>query len=86
MTFWATSGEFVVIGVLAGSGSLLTPFIAAILLEFVRTVAYQYAPNTWQLVLGLIILAMILFLPDGLGGLKPRKRAKLVAATGDKAA
>jgi branched-chain amino acid transport system permease protein len=83
MAFWATSGEFVVIAVLAGTGNLFTPFIAALVLEFIRTLAYQYAPNTWQLVLGTIILAMILFLPDGLAGLKPKRRAKLVPAAGD---
>lgn len=85
MAFWATSGEFVVIAVLAGTGNLFTPFIAALVLEFIRTYAYQYAPNTWQLVLGVIILGMILFLPGGLGGLKLRRRAAFVPAAGDRA-
>lgn len=84
MAFWATSGEFVVIAVLAGTGNLFTPFIAALVLEFIRTYAYQYAPNTWQLVLGVIILAMILFLPGGLGGLKLRRHAAFVPAAGDR--
>lgn len=78
MAFWATSGEFVVIAVLGGSASLLTPFAAALILEFVRSYATQYAPNTWQLVLGVIIFALILFLPEGLAGLrKDRKHAKM---------
>ncbi|MBI5317832.1 branched-chain amino acid ABC transporter permease [Bradyrhizobium sp.] len=77
MAFWATSGEFVVIAVLGGSASLITPFAAALVLEFVRSYATQYAPNTWQLVLGVIIFALILFLPAGLAGLhKRRKHAK----------
>ncbi|AYO84731.1 branched-chain amino acid ABC transporter permease [Methylobacterium brachiatum] len=77
LAFWATSGEFVVIGVLAGTGSVLTPFVAALALELVRTYAYQYAPNTWQAVLGIIILALILFMPGGLSGLarRPRRNA-----------
>lgn len=85
MAFWATSGEFVVIAVLAGTGNIFTPFIAALALEFVRTFAYQYAPNTWQLVLGVIILAMILFLPEGLGGLRFGRRRATTVKAGEKA-
>lgn len=70
LAFWATSGEFVVIAVLAGTGNMLTPFVAALILEVVRSYAYQHAPNLWQMVLGAIILALILFMPDGLGGIK----------------
>ncbi len=70
LAFWATSGEFVVIAVLAGTGNMLTPFVAALVLEVVRSYAYQHAPNLWQMVLGAIILALILFMPDGLGGIK----------------
>lgn len=73
MAFWATSGEFVVIAILAGTGSVVTPFAAAVVLEVVRSFAYQYAPKTWQLVLGLIILALILFLPEGLSGILRRR-------------
>ncbi|WP_333900825.1 hypothetical protein [Agrobacterium pusense] len=74
-----------VIAVLAGTGNIFTPFIAALALEFIRTFAYQYAPNTWQLVLGVIILAMILFLPEGLGGIRFRKRKAATVTTGEKA-
>ena len=52
MAFWTTSGEFVVIAVLGGAASLVTPIAAALILEMIRTFAYQYAPNAWQLVLG----------------------------------
>jgi drug/metabolite transporter (DMT)-like permease len=45
----------------------------ALALEFVRTFAYQYAPNTWQLVLGVIILAMILFLREGRAGFRMQR-------------
>lgn len=72
MAFWATSGEFVVIAILAGTGGVIAPFVAAVVLEVVRSFAYQYAPNTWQLVLGVIILGLILFLPQGLSGLVRR--------------
>jgi len=82
MAFWATSGEFVVIAILAGTGGVIAPFVAAVVLEVVRSFAYQYAPNTWQLVLGLIILALILFLPQGLSGLV--RRGPRAAPAGEK--
>ncbi len=73
MAFWTTSGEFVVIAVLGGTSSLITPVIAALVLEVIRTFAYQYAPNSWQLVLGIVTLALIVFLPTGLAGLLRRR-------------
>lgn len=81
LAFWTTSGEFVVIGVIAGSGNVVAAFAAALILELVRTYAYQYAPNTWQMVLGLIILALILFMPGGLSSLRLRRRASPGAAS-----
>jgi branched-chain amino acid transport system permease protein len=74
-----------VIAVLAGTGNIFTPFIAALALEFIRTFAYQHAPNTWQLVLGVIILSMILFLPTGLGGIRFGKRKTTTVEAGKKA-
>jgi branched-chain amino acid transport system permease protein len=75
MAFWTTSGEFVVIAVLGGTTSLVTPILAALVLEVIRTFAYQYAPNSWQLILGLVTLGLIVFLPTGLAGLLRRRRA-----------
>ena len=66
MAFWTTSGEFVFIAVLSGTRFAFSPIIGALLLEIARTVAYRYAPNTWQIVIGLIMLAIIAFLPGGL--------------------
>ncbi len=80
MAFWTTSGEFVVIAVLGGTTSLVTPILAALVLEVIRTFAYQYAPNSWQLILGLVTLGLIVFLPTGLAGLLRRRRAAAPAA------
>jgi branched-chain amino acid transport system permease protein len=66
MAFWTTSGEFVFIAVLSGTRFAFSPFIGALLLEVARAVAYRYAPNTWQIVVGCIMLAIIAFLPGGL--------------------
>jgi branched-chain amino acid transport system permease protein len=49
-------------------------FVAAVLLELVRSFSSQYFPNTWQGALGIFLLLVILFLPDGLGSLVRRRR------------
>ncbi len=66
MAYWTTSGEFVFITILSGTASVLAPFLGALLLELLRSLAYEYAPNTWQLIMGAAMLLVILFLPRGL--------------------
>jgi branched-chain amino acid transport system permease protein len=73
--YWTTSGEFVFIAILGGTQSIAAPFIAAAIFEALRTVASQYAPNVWQMSLGLGMLAIIMFLPAGLWSLAQRRRA-----------
>jgi ABC-type branched-subunit amino acid transport system permease subunit len=72
--YWTTSGEFVFIAVLAGYQSVAAVFLASIALELVRSFSNLYLPNTWQLVLGVFLLAVILFLPRGIGSLWVRER------------
>jgi branched-chain amino acid transport system permease protein len=71
--FWTTSGEFVFVAILAGTGSVAAPFVGSLLFEGIRTVATQYSPNTWQMVLGIAMLAVIMFLPAGLWSLFERR-------------
>ena len=66
MAFWTTSGEFVFIAILSGTGSVLAPFLGAGIFEAVRTLRLRYSPNTWQMALGIAMLLVIMFLPDGL--------------------
>ena len=73
-TYWTTSGEFVFIAILGGTQSILAPFLAAAIFEGLRTVASQYAPNVWQMSLGVAMLAIIMFLPAGLWTLAERRR------------
>ena len=42
--------------------------------ELLRSFAYEYAPNTWQVVVGGAMLAVIMFLPAGLWSLFQRWR------------
>ena len=69
MAFWTTSGEFIFITILAGTGSVVAPFAGALLYEIIHTTAYDLSPNTWQLSLGAALLLMIVFLPEGLWSL-----------------
>jgi branched-chain amino acid transport system permease protein len=73
--YWTTSGEFVFIAILGGTGNVLAPFLSAAIFEGLRTVANQYAPNVWQMSLGLAMLAIIMFLPGGLWTLLRRRSA-----------
>ena len=73
--YWTTSGEFVFIAILGGTQSIFAPFVAAAIFEALRTVASQYAPNVWQMSLGLGMLAIIMFLPAGLWSLRRRRAA-----------
>jgi len=66
MAYWTTSGEFIFVAILSGTGSVIAPFLGSFVFEIIRTYAYQYSPNTWQLVLGSALLLVIVFLPAGL--------------------
>jgi branched-chain amino acid transport system permease protein len=74
MAFWTTSGEFVFIAILSGTGNVLAPFLGATIFETVRSFAYEYSPNTWQMVLGITMLLVIMFLPGGLWSVFTRAR------------
>jgi len=69
LTYWTTSGEFVFIVVLSGYVSIPAIVVASLLFEFIRLAAGQYAPHSWQIILGGFLLATILFFPNGLGAL-----------------
>lgn len=73
MAYWTTSGEFVFVAVLSGTGNVLAPFFGSAIFEAIRTLANQYAPNVWQMTLGFAMLAIIMFLPDGLWSLFRRR-------------
>jgi len=76
--YWTTSGEFVFVAVLAGYQSVAAVFVASMALELVRSFSNLYLPNTWQLVLGIFLLGVILFVPRGIGSLWIRERRKAI--------
>ena len=68
-SYWTTSGEFVFVAILAGSQSVVAVMLSSVVLEVVRSFSSAYFPNTWQFALGLFLLLVIRFLPQGLGSL-----------------
>ncbi len=75
MAYWTTSGEFLFITILAGTGSVVAPFLGAAIFGIIHTVAYDLSPNTWQMTLGIALLLVIVFLPEGLWSLFNRRKA-----------
>lgn len=73
-SYWTTSGEFVFVAILSGYHSVVAVQAASLLLELVRSFSSSYFPNTWQMALGIFLLLVIRFIPDGLGSLALRLR------------
>ena len=74
MAYWTTSGEFIFITILAGTGSVIAPFLGALIFGIIHTVAFGLSPNTWQMVLGASLLVVIVFLPNGLWSVFRRRK------------
>lgn len=71
--FWTESGHLVLIAVLGGIGGVAGPFVGAIFLEGVHTLAVGVAAEAWNLIVGAALLLVIFFLPQGLWGLLDRR-------------
>jgi branched-chain amino acid transport system permease protein len=74
LAYWTTSGEFVFVAILSGTGHVAAPLLGMTLFEAIRSFAFQYSPYTWQMVVGFSMLAVILFLPAGMWSLFRRRR------------
>lgn len=76
MAYWTISGEFVFIAILGGTGNVGATFIGALAFEAIRSAAFQWAPTVWQLIMGGTLLAIIMFLPNGLWSMVARLRER----------
>ena len=83
MVYWPISGEFVFITILSGTGNVSATFIGALVYELLRTYAFEFAPQIWQLIMGGALLIIIMFLPDGLWSLRAEWRRRRAAARQD---
>jgi len=54
---------------------VVAPFLGAMIFGIIHTVAFDISPNTWQMTLGIALLLVIVFLPEGLWSLFSRRKA-----------
>lgn len=76
LAYWTASGELVFIAILGGAGSVLGPFLGAVTFELVRIYAGAAVADAWQMILGGVLLAVILFAPGGLWAMIARLRGR----------
>lgn len=76
MAYWVRSGEFVFVAVLGGTAHPIGAFLGAVVFEFVKLFAAAYLTGAWQMVLGVALIVMIFFAPQGLSGLLVKSRAR----------
>lgn len=69
---WMQSGTLIVMVILGGVGYFYGGVIGAFVMLFLEEVLSAYTTH-WPLILGFILLASVLFLPNGLASLFPRK-------------
>lgn len=68
---WHESGLVMIVVILGGMGTLYGAVLGALILVLLQDVV-QDMTEYWQLVMGLIIIAVVLFLPKGVAGLFER--------------
>ena len=76
LAYWTTSGEFVFVALLSGTANVVAPIVGTFLLELLRTYAFEYAPYTWQMILGVTMLMVIMFLPGGIWSIGAERRTE----------
>ncbi len=76
MGYWVRSGEIVFVAILGGVGHPVGAFIGAGIFEFVKLFAAAYLTGAWQMVLGLVLIAMVFLAPRGLSALLEARTEK----------
>ncbi|MEH2560123.1 ABC-type branched-subunit amino acid transport system permease subunit [Bradyrhizobium algeriense] len=72
--FWTASGHLVLIAVLGGIGGVPGAFLGALFLELLHSAAVTVT-DAWNLIVGVALIAVIMFMPQGFYGLFSRKEA-----------
>ncbi|WP_061027779.1 branched-chain amino acid ABC transporter permease [Bradyrhizobium sp. CCH5-F6] len=72
--FWTASGHLVLIAVLGGIGGVPGAFIGALFLELLHSAAVTVT-DSWNLIVGMTLIIVIMFMPQGIYGLFARKEA-----------
>lgn len=72
---WSQSATFIIMAVIGGIGSRVGGFVGAAVYLFVQTYVSSHTER-WQLVIGLIFVAVVIFMPNGVAhALRLRRRA-----------
>lgn len=81
---WHQSGDFVMMTILGGAGTLWGPFIGAIIYTLAANVLSSKT-QTWQIIIGALFVVCVLFFPKGILGLfsRPTTTSEDVDATLD---
>src|SRR5690606_19791726 len=66
--------QMIVWTALGGRGTIFGPAMGAIGIDWLGAQLSGTLPYLWQLVIGTLFVAMILFMPSGLAGFIPRRR------------
>ncbi len=74
MLGWHLSGSVLMMVILGGMGTLTGPVLGALTLMMLEEL-FQALTKHWQLLTGMVIVAVALYLPGGLAGLLPRSFA-----------
>jgi|SRR5690625_1476925 len=69
LAYWSHSAEFVFIAILGGVGSIIGAVVGAISIEVVKSYASVYAANSWQLIMGAVLIIVVMFAPQGILGM-----------------
>lgn len=72
--FWIRSGEYVFVAILGGAAHALGPFLGAAAFEAIKLVASALLTGAWQVLLGLTLIGVIWFAPEGVAGYLARRR------------
>ncbi len=71
--YWTSSAQFVLIAVLGGIGGAAGPFLGAFFLEMLHSASVNIT-DAWNLITGIALIVVIVFLPSGLYGLFRKRR------------
>jgi branched-chain amino acid transport system permease protein len=83
---WHQSGDFVMMTILGGAGTLWGPFVGAIIYTLAANVLSSKT-QTWQIIIGALFVVCVLFFPKGILGLftRPSSTSEDVDATPNRA-
>ncbi|MGH7279663.1 MAG: ABC transporter permease subunit, partial [Candidatus Rokuibacteriota bacterium] len=69
LMFWAISGEFIIMVMIGGIGTLVGPVVGGVFFILLQEKVSSYV-DWYFIVIGLVLVAIVLFMPKGLLGLR----------------